>query len=127
MEMRKGILIVDHGSRSMEAIWEFNEVVKMLQEKHDDTKLIGAHMEINEPNIPDAIDEFLLAGIFEITVVPYFLFMGKHIKNDIPDILRNKKRSHPELIINYTRPVGINPLLAEILSQRVDGPHWIQI
>lgn len=32
-------------------------------------------------------------GIREITAVPYFLFNGIHIKEDIPDILKEAKKN----------------------------------
>lgn len=118
MSAEKGMLIVGHGSKSDDAIREFDEVVEMVRQRKSGFYILGAHMEINHPSIPDAIDLLMSSGIIDITVVPYFLFKGKHSKFDIPQILKDKKSKHPQLKIRLTRAVGVEPLMAEILLNR---------
>lgn len=127
MEKRRGILVVDHGSRSKEAIAEFNLVVEMMKKNFPDAALLGGHMEINDPDIPSAIDILLEQGIEEISVVPYFLFQGNHTKIDIPQILRNKKKLHPGLKLNYCLPLGAHPMVAGLLTERANSNNLIQI
>lgn len=127
MSSRQGLLVVGHGSKSDDAISEFDEVVEIIRSRNSLFEVMGAHMEINTPSIPEAIDLFLSQKITDITVVPYFLFMGKHIKLDIPEILQAQKALHPGLNIQYARPVGVEPLMADILLNRAVEPNLITI
>lgn len=123
MEKKKGVIVVAHGSKSAEACAEFNHVVDEMRKYFSNEILVGAHLDINEPDIPGAIDLLLAEKIIEITVIPYFLFKGNHTKIDIPKILRAKKKLHPQLRINYSHPVGTHPLMADILFQRANEPN----
>jgi sirohydrochlorin cobaltochelatase len=127
MDKKRGILVVDHGSRSKEAVNEFNHVVEMMKKNFPGLLLLGGHMEINDPDIPSAIDIFINNGIWDITVVPYFLFQGNHSKIDIPHILSEKKKLHPDLKLNYSLPFGAHPLVVTLLSERANNESLIEI
>ena len=118
MENKKAVLIICHGSRSKDAVAEFDQVVELVRNSAEFPVVKGAHMEISDPDIPTALKEIVDAGASEILVVPYFLFMGNHTKNDIPEILNGLKPLYPGISIKFGKPVGIEPLMAEILIKR---------
>jgi sirohydrochlorin cobaltochelatase len=118
MEKKKAILIVSHGSRSNDAVAEFDQVVELVRASVEFSVVKGAHMELSRPDIPTAVKEIVDAGASEIVVVPYFLFMGNHIKNDIPEILNRLKPLYPGITITFGKPIGFEPLMADILIKR---------
>lgn len=116
----KGILVVGHGSRSKEAFEVFNRVLDNFKLKVED-KVEGCFMELCSPNIPDTIDIMYKSGIRDIVVVPYFLFLGIHIKEDIPGILKEIKAKYGDLAISMARPIGYNKIIADILKENAEG------
>lgn len=119
MESKRAVLIVSHGSRSKEAVAEFNQVVNLVTERYTKSIVRGASMELADPDIPTVVKELVELGVSHIDVIPYFLFMGNHIKNDIPEILEEQKSLYPQISFRFGKPIGVNPLLADILIERV--------
>lgn len=120
MENKKAVLIVCHGSRSKDAIAEFQQVVEMVATNYPAADVKGAFMELSQPDIPTVVKQFVDCGESELLVIPYFLFMGNHIKKDIPEILNQQKELYPELTIKFGRPIGFEPLLSDILIKRIE-------
>lgn len=116
----KSILVVGHGSRSKEASEVFNRVLDDFRLKVNG-KVEGCFMELCPPNIPDTIENMYKNGIRDIVVVPYFLFSGIHIKDDIPGILKSVKVKYVDLKISLARPIGYNNIIADILKGNTEG------
>lgn len=115
----KAILVIGHGSRSIKAKEEFETVVKMMEEKTH-LPVIGAHMELCLPSIPEALETLISENpeINEIKTVPLFLFEGIHIRQDIPEILEEMREKYPNIEFKFGRPIGAEPMLADILISR---------
>lgn len=116
----KGILVIGHGSRSKEAKEVFFKIVEQLKENMK-SEVEGCFMEISEPQIPETIEKLYNRGVREIEALPYFLFNGIHIKEDIPEILQEVKAKHPDLKISMAQPIGYHDALIEILKERMAG------
>jgi sirohydrochlorin cobaltochelatase len=78
-------------------------------------------MEISEPFIPETIANMYSKGIKEITILPYFLYNGIHIKEDIPEILLTEKSKYADLRIYVAQPIGYHDALIDILKERASG------
>ena len=116
----KGLVVVGHGSRSKDARDVFFKIVEQLKGSMG-IEVEGCFMEISEPFIPEVIGNMYTKGIREITVLPFFLFSGIHIKEDIPAILLSVKNKHTDLKITMAQPIGYHEALVDILKERVTG------
>ena len=114
----KGIIVIGHGSRSKEAQQQFKQVVRMVREK---TKLFveGAFMELAEPGFFDVTKKMEDMGINEITVYPLFLFSGVHIKEDIPDMIKEAEQKHSSISFNMLEPIGVREELVNIVANSI--------
>ncbi|MCX7903344.1 MAG: CbiX/SirB N-terminal domain-containing protein [Caloramator sp.] len=120
----EAILLISHGSRSKEASKTFLKVAEEF-EGFMNIKVFTAFMEFNEPNIKKAIDDIYRQGIKKIIVIPYFLYTGVHIKEDIPNELKEASNEYEDLIIEFTKPIEFHPLILEILKERFNGERKI--
>jgi len=77
------------------------------------------YLDCNEPNIPTALDRCASAGATEVLCVPYFLHSGKHLLRDVPDILEERSNRYPEIDIRMGDYLGHDPILAEVLLDRI--------
>lgn len=114
----KGLLIVSHGSRSKDAVNEFNQLIEMVRTQAAGFEVGGAHMELATPDIPTMVASMVEKGVTNFTVVPYFLFNGNHIKQDIPEIIDGEKEKYPEVSFTLSSPIGAEPLMVGILLKR---------
>ena len=119
MKNGKAVLVVAHGSRSNDAVAEFEKVVGLVRTKISETVVKGAHMELAQPDIATVTRELAEAGAKEIVVVPYFLFMGNHIKQDIPEIINEQRLLYPQFNFKLGKPFGADSLIAELLEKRI--------
>ena len=115
-----GVIIVDHGSRRAES----NELlldVAALFERSSHFKIVEpAHMELAEPSIDTAFDRCVQRGAGLVVVHPYFLLPGRHWDQDIPALSAAAARRHPGVRYLVTAPLGLHPLMMQIMNQRID-------
>jgi len=112
-----GILLMDHGSRNKASNQRLHDLAQLYQanlgasssESGVITIVKAAHMEIAEPSIPEQLDALLKEGVTEIICHPYFLSPGRHVVEDIPEILRTAISDLKiQIPITTTNPVGSN-------------------
>lgn len=115
----KGVLIVGHGSRQKSTEQTLEAVVEMTRLKLSEALIEIAYMEFGEQSIPLGLSALVEQGAKEIAVVPYFLYDGIHIRDDIPKALDEFKAANCNVRIVMGKPLGADERLASILSDRV--------
>ena len=115
----KGVLIVGHGSRRKETERILESVVEMAGKKLREIPAEIAYMEFSERNITAGLDALIAQGVDDIVVVPYFLFDGVHIREDIPQMIEEYKSGHPNIKFKMGNPLSADRRLAAILADRV--------
>lgn len=116
--MKKGLVIIGHGSRSKDAVDAFFQVVEIVRSKGDFETVEGAFMELSAPSIPEVVAKVVGTGVKEVILVPYFLYEGIHIKEDIPQLIEEISKKYSGIKLKLARPIGVEPVLADILLAR---------
>ena len=81
----------------------------------------GAALQFNQPDLPASIARVVEQGAQKIIVIPLFLYLGLHMQRDIPEILAREKMRYPGVSINMSEHIGTDPLLLDIIINRVRG------
>jgi sirohydrochlorin cobaltochelatase len=116
----KVVLIVSHGSREASANQEFMRLVGKFRKRHPSWKVAHAFLDVVEPSIPMALEELARGKTKEpIDVLPYFLFRARHVKKDIPAILKAFAKNHPKLKLRLAQPLGDDARILDILDRRL--------
>lgn len=123
---KKGILVVAHGSRNLEANDSVHLLVGRLRESLQTELIEAVFLDLGEPSIPDGIKSLAEKGADEILIYPFFLAKGVHIKKDIPRIVKETvvglKNTIPYRILE---PLGLHPgifdIIADTLSYEISG------
>eukprot|EP00798_Chlamydomonas_sp_ICE-L_P016339 gene16339-22533_t len=118
---RVGVVIVDHGSRKKESNEQLVEFGRLYQDMTEASIVEIAHMEIAEPTIEQAIEKCVSQGANHVVIAPYFLSRGRHIQEDIPELVNAAKLRFPSLECEIAEPIGIDPLMAQLIKNRVDS------
>lgn len=113
----KFLLLVAHGSRRPQSNTEVEQVAAQLagvaHGRFDGIQ--HAFLELAEPSIPDGIEACIAAGATEVTILPYFLAAGRHVTEDIPEIVAAKQAEHPDRTLRIAPYLGTSPELPELL------------
>ena len=117
----KGILILAHGSRVQTTKDTINEVVEKVRKKITDMPIVIAYMEFCDENIEYGIKTLVDKGVTEIKAVPYFLFEGIHIREDIPNEIGEILKNYPNVKLEMGSTLGVDSRLADILVDRIRG------
>jgi sirohydrochlorin ferrochelatase len=117
--MKRAIIIVDHGSTRPAANRMLDDLVALVRQRSADP-VYAAHMELAEPTVPAAFATAVAAGADFIYVFPYFLSPGQHSREDIPRMCAQAAAGHPGLGWHCCGPIGLDPLMADLIVHRVD-------
>lgn len=115
----QGILILAHGSREKSTENTLQQVVNMLKERVSNCVIETAYLQFSEINLEIGLDKLTAQGIKEIKVIPYFLFDGVHIREDIPAELEEYRKNNSDIKVSIGKTLGAHHKLAEILAERV--------
>ena len=87
--MHIGVLLVDHGSSRAASNAHLEKLAELNQQRAPSYYVIkAAHMEIAPPSIKDGIQTFVEEeGVEKIVCHPYFLSPGRHVVEDIPQVI----------------------------------------
>ena len=112
-----GTVLLAHGSR--DARWrEPIEAVAARMHADDPTvRVLCAYMELAAPDLRTAAAALIASGARHLRVVPLFLGMGKHAREDLPVQLEALRGNWPEVEFQLANIVGEEPELVELLAR----------
>ncbi len=113
----RALLIISHGSRKAQSNSEVQKLADRIDSLlKDEFEIVSsAFLELAEPSVPKAIDLCIQEGADEILILPYFLAAGRHVAQDIPEIVKTSKNKHPSTSITIAPHIGISELMPEFL------------
>jgi sirohydrochlorin ferrochelatase len=115
----EAILLLGHGSRAPEAGRDMERVAAGLKQKYGYAFVEVCYMSLQEPGVPEVVARCVGKGATRLTVIPYFLHMGQHIREDIPEIFRAEKRKFPDVTIILGPNLGYDEALVDLVRKRV--------
>ena len=116
MEQRAVILFA-HGSR--DPLWRqpMDAVARQMQAMEPSVMVRCAFLELTSPDLPTSAAELVALGAKNITVVPMFLGVGKHAREDLPVLMTQLRAAYPQTAFGLQPAVGEQPRLVELLAQ----------
>lgn len=113
----KALLLIAHGSRRQQSNDEVVLLADWLKENCAGQYDIvhAGFLELAETLIPDGIKKCVDEGATLIVVLPYFLNSGRHVIEDIPEIVDETKASYPETDIKVAPHLGASELMMDLL------------
>jgi len=113
------LLLVAHGSRRQQSNDEITALADKLRDScHEDFKIVyPGFLELATPSIPEGIESCINDGASQVTILPYFLNSGRHVVEDVPDIVAAAKARHPDVNIIVAPHIGASSLMVELLVE----------
>ena len=108
---QQGIVLFAHGSR--DPLWRLpiEAVAQQIKTISPSTEVVCAFLELTSPDLPTCFQKMSEQGLTHISVLPMFLGIGKHAREDLPQIMQELKNSHPNIQFDLRRAIGEEPEL----------------
>jgi sirohydrochlorin cobaltochelatase len=113
----QGIVLFAHGSR--DPLWRLpiEAVADQIRSLSPDVPVMCAFLELTTPDLPACVQEMTGMGLKKIAVVPMFLGIGKHAREDLPEIMKDLQSSYPQIQFELRRAIGEEPELTMTMAQ----------
>ena len=110
------IILFAHGSR--DPLWHkpIQAVAERIAQRSPSTVVRCAYLELTEPDLPHVANALVADGATSLCVVPMFLGVGRHAREDLPQLISELKVSHPSVTINCQPAVGEQSSLLDLLA-----------
>ena len=115
--MKRGLLLIDRGSREREASEELDVICQGIQAKGDYVFTDFCFLEVEPPYIEDGISKCLKQDIDSLTIVPYFLYPGKKVKNAVTDVMKFQKDTKVKFVV--TKQMSMHKTLVDVVESRI--------
>ncbi len=116
LSTKRGVVLFAHGSR--DPLWRkpMDAVAQRVAEAESGTPVRCAFLELTAPDLPTAGAEMVALGLEEIRVLPMFLGVGRHAREDLPLLMDALRQAHPQVRWVLQPTVGEDPRLLDLLA-----------
>ena len=117
-----GIILFAHGSR--DPLWKLpiEAVAQRIRERQPSVQVACAYLELTTPDLPSVTATLVSMGITSIRILPMFLGVGRHAREDLPVLLADLKTAHPQVQFELQAAVGENQRLIDLMAQIAIDP-----
>jgi sirohydrochlorin cobaltochelatase len=117
--LKRGLLLIDRGSREREASEELDVICQGIKAKGGYVFTDFCFLEVEPPYIEDGIAKCLKEDIDSLTIVPYFLYPGKKVKNAVTDVMKFQKDTKVKFVV--TKQMSMHKTLVEVVENRISA------
>lgn len=113
----RGTILFAHGSR--DPLWRkpIEAVALHIQELAPAVHVRCAYLELSVPDLPTSAAELSALGVTSITVVPMFLGVGRHARDDLPLLIAALQDSHPHIAFDLKPAIGEDAQMIELMAR----------
>lgn len=114
--MSHAIVLFAHGSR--DPLWHrpMEAVAARIREREPEATVACAYLELSPPDLPTCVASLLTQGVHSVRVLPMFLGVGKHAREDLPELMAQLRAQHPGVAFELLPAVGEDARLIETLA-----------
>lgn len=112
-----GVVLLAHGSR--DPLWH-KPVIEVAQKLRAANPLLPvecAYIELSTPDLTAAVQNLMAKGVQQIRVLPLFLGVGRHAREDMPRLVNDLQAQYPQVEFELRPAVGEDHRIINLLVQ----------
>ena len=117
--MKRGLLLIDRGSREQEAKDELDYICKKVQQKGNYEFANYCFLEVVPPFIAEGIENCLKTKVDSLTIVPYFLYPGKKVKIAVTEAAKLQAKTNVKFTV--TKPMSMHKTMVDIVNSKIES------
>jgi sirohydrochlorin cobaltochelatase len=112
----RATILFAHGSR--DPLWRLpiEAVATQMRQTTPLCEVRCAYLELMQPDLATSTAELVAMGMRTITVLPLFLGVGRHAREDLPVLMDELKQRFPDVNFELRPAVGEDPRVVELLA-----------
>jgi sirohydrochlorin cobaltochelatase len=118
MQTPLGIVLFAHGSRDERWRAPVEAVARQVAALDPTARVACAYLELVAPDLRTAAQAMVAAGARRIRIVPLFLGMGRHVREDLPRLVDELQALHPGIAFSLRPAVGEDPEVIALLARK---------
>lgn len=116
--MKRGLLLIDRGSREQEVKDELRYICSKAKESGGYQFSDYCFLEVIPPFIEEGMEKCFMQDLDALTIVPYFLYPGKKVKLAVNKAI--EMRTKTKMPVKITKPITLHRSLLDIVHAKVD-------
>lgn len=113
----QGVILFGHGSRDPAWRQPMDAVAQRLRARSAHWHVRCAFLELMAPDLLTVGAELAGLGAQRVRIVPLFLGVGRHAREDLPLLVAQLRAAHPGIDWHLQRPVGEDERLLDLLAE----------
>jgi sirohydrochlorin cobaltochelatase len=111
------LVLLGHGSR--DPLWRgpIEHLANRISQLSPAVAVRCAYLEWSSPDMTTAVEELIALGHSRIRLLPLFFGMGKHAREDLPELVQTLRTRHPALELQVLPSAGEQSTVIELLAQ----------
>jgi len=110
-------ILFGHGSRDPAWRKPIDSVAVRMLELSPESCVRCAFLELTTPDLASVTADLAATGIQHITIVPMFLGVGRHAREDLPVLVTELQQTYPAITFVLKPSVGEDPRVVEMLAK----------
>ena len=115
------VIILGHGTRRQEASLGFFALVDRIGRRLAPARVLPACFSCGSPTLAEQAAELARDRVTRIIIFPYFLLSGKHIADELPEVVQELREGFPQIHFDLLETMEDEPLLEAIVVTRLQG------
>lgn len=117
----RAVVLFAHGARHPEWARPFGRLKAELEALRPEARVELAFLELMKPSLPECVAALYADGVRSLRVVPVFLGVGGHLREDLPRIVEEIRAAHAGLEITVEAPIGEQPAVITAIARSIAG------
>ena len=111
------VVLFAHGSR--DPLWRapIDAVATEMARQSPQTAVRCAFLELTEPTLDACVEVLVQQGHRSVRIVPMFLGIGRHAREDLPELVANLRQRHPGLQLDLQPAIAEQPELTRSMAR----------
>ena len=116
-----GVILFAHGSR--DPLWRLpiDAVAAHMRARWPDLAVECAFLELTTPDLPTTAEKMMTQGLTHLRIVPLFLGVGRHAREDLPKLVDELAQGYPQMTFELVPAVGEHPAMTALMADIAAG------
>lgn len=116
-----GVILFAHGSR--DPLWRLpiDAVAQRMQAQQPQLPVAVAFLELTEPDLPSTVEQLMKQGVAHVRIVPMFLGVGRHAREDLPELVQGLVQAYPQMSFELLPAIGEHPAMTSLMADIAAG------
>ena len=112
-----GVILFAHGSR--DPLWRLpiDAVAQQMVRRWPDLTVACAFLELTTPDLATTVETMMKLGKTRLRIVPMFLGVGRHAREDLPQLVSDLTQAYPQMQFELLPSIGEHPAMTRLMAE----------